>query len=325
MATPGVYATGHVAISTQLDAGSCRYESTTAMRALPFALALVLCAATASAQPADAYKKGVKLENSGDLVGALSSFESIPEAKRDFNARLHIASCKKKLGRLLEAERDYESIRTDPKADAATVDTAASDLEDLRPRIPKLVVKLSAATKEVAVAIDGHPSKVPVTVTVNPGTHSVIATRNDSVVFKREVTLAESTTIEVEVDAPAPASAPVVSEPPPVKRDPAPVSSAQKTWGWIGIGTSVAFGAAAVGAWVYSGSLADDYKNECLGGACDKSKESPIRTWETLSFVSAGVAVVAVGVGVTLLITAPKENPVTVSASTNGVWLRGSF
>lgn len=299
------------------------------------ALSLLLGSVPASAQtPEQTYKSALKLENSGDVVGALAAFESIPVAKRDFNARLHIAGCKKKLGRLLEAEQDYEAIRTDPKADKPTSDTAASDLEDLRPRIPKLVVKLSAATSNVKVTIDGHEAKVPATVAVNPGTHSVVATRGDSQVFKRDVTLSESTTIEVEVDAPPPASAPVVAAPAPTTAAPAKdvgsASSSQKTWGWIGVGTGVAFAAGAVGSWVYSGKLGDEYLTECRAtpDKCDKTKESSTRTWETMSFVSGGLAVVALGVGVTLLVTAPKgapERAVAVRPTLGGFVITGAF
>jgi hypothetical protein len=300
------------------------------MRALALLLAasIVSISFPAAAQGDNPYKTGVKLENSGDLVGALVAFESIPVEKRDFNTRLHIASCMKKLGRLLEAERDYESIRTDSTADPATVDTAASDLDDLRPRIPKLVVKLSAATSGVKVTVDGHVTNIPATVTVNPGTHSVIATRGDAQVFKRDVTLAESTTIEVEVDAPAPASAPLSgASSTPTTSDVAPESaSSQKTWGYISLAAGGVFAATAIGAWVYSGSPADDYNDTCrrvIG--CDESLKSKTRTWETISLVSAGVAVIGIGVGVTLLLTAPKERPVAVTAGLNGVFVVGRF
>lgn len=301
------------------------------MRSLSTSLALALLLAHVPAAHAQGiepqYKAALKLENAGDVVGALAAFEAIPAEKRDFNTRLHIAGCKKKLGRLLEAERDYEAIRTDPKADPATVDTAASDLEDLRPRIPKLVVKLSAATSGVDVTIDGHDAKPPTTVTVNPGAHSVVATRDGKQVFKRDVTLAESTTIEVEVDAPAPASAPIVAAPPaPVTKDVAPASSSsQRTWAYAALGAGAAFGLAAGGAWLLSGSAADDYAQSCGPRSCDESKADAVRRWETLSFVGAGIAIVGVGVGVTLLMTSPKEPSVTMKASTNGVWLEARF
>jgi hypothetical protein len=289
------------------------------MRLAGFVLWVVLCA------PPEAYKKGVKLENAGDLVGALASFESIPDVARDFNARLHIASCKKKLGRMLEAEKDYEAIRTDPKADGATVDTAASDLEDLRSRIPKLVIKATPATRDVAVTVDGVESKLPATLSVNPGAHAVVASRAGDVVFKREVTLTESTQIEVLVDAPSP-SAPVVVAPPRVEAPPAESSSSsQRTWGWIGVGTGIVFAGGALGAWMYSGSLASSYRDDCATGRCDKARETPIRTWETVSTVSLVAGVVATGVGVTLLLTAPREKQVSVTATTNGLYLVGSF
>jgi hypothetical protein len=310
--------------------GRADRKGTTAMRPVAALLSLSLLLSNVPAfGQGDAYKTGVKLENSGDLVGALAAFESIGVEKRDFNARLHIASCKKKLGRLLEAERDYEAIRTDPKADPATVETAASDLEDLRPRIPKLVVKLSAATKDVKVSIDGHDAKVPTTVTVNPGTHSIIATRGDAQVFKRDVTMAESTTIEVEVDAPAAASAPVSVAPPttdPAKAADTGTGSSQRTWGWVGIGAGAVFAVGAIGAWAYSGKLGDDYLEKCrTSPPCNKSDESNVRTWETLSYVGAGVAIAAAGVGVTLLLTAPNEKSVAVKASANGFYLVGEF
>lgn len=173
------------------------------MRAAPILLALATVCGIAGAQPADPYKTAVKLENAGSIVDALATFESIPLEKRDYNAKLHIASCKRKLGRLLEAERDYEAIRTDPKADPPTIETAASDLEDLRPKIPKIRVALSSATTNVKVTVDGAEIATPTIVPVNPGAHAIVATRAAKEVFKRELNIAEGTTLDVEIDAPA--------------------------------------------------------------------------------------------------------------------------
>lgn len=174
-----------------------------------FAGAVLVASSVASAAPKGyepKYAGAVKMENSGDLVGALATFESIPKESRDFDTRLHIAGCKKKLGRLLEAQQDYESIRTDPKADAPTRDTAASDLEDLGGRIPKVRVTVSERSSGVFVTLDGHETTTPATVLVNPGPHVVVAKRGPSIVFERTVDVAEATTINIEVDAPAPPS-----------------------------------------------------------------------------------------------------------------------
>lgn len=71
------------------------------MRSVPIVLALLFATVPAMAAKAYAYDKqykaAVKQENSGDLVGALAAFEAIPEASRDYNTKLHIAGCRKKL------------------------------------------------------------------------------------------------------------------------------------------------------------------------------------------------------------------------------------
>ncbi|MGZ3418534.1 MAG: hypothetical protein ACXVEE_11750 [Polyangiales bacterium] len=303
------------------------------------ALSLTLGSVPAFGQSPDAYKTGVKLENAGDLVGALASFESIPEAKRDFNTRLHIAGVREKLGRYLEAEKDYEAIRTDPKADPATVDTAAAALQDLRARIPKLVVKVTAATTGVKVTLDGKEITHPATTAVNPGTHTVIAVRGTEQVFKREVTIAESTTLEVLVDAPAASStvsaSPPVSAAKPIDVAPsAPASSSQKTIGWITIGAGGAFAVLGIVSHLQANKAADDYSATChdpltpgYPNSCPDDGKSKVRTWESIRLASGIAAVVGIGVGVTLLLTAPKEG-VAVKAQTgavNGLLLEGHF
>lgn len=311
----------------------------------PLALALASVLALTSVAPAFAqggieqqYKASLKLEKEGDLVGALAGFEAIPEAKRDFNTRFHIAGLKEKLGRLLEAERDYETIRTDPKADSPSVESAAGALQDLRPRIPKLVVKLTTATSGVNVTIDGHDTKVPVTVNVNPGTHSVVATRGTDQVFRRDVTMAESTTIEVFVDAPAPAAPPVVapaaspSASPSGMADTSPSNSSQKTWGYVAIGAGAAFAVLGGVAYLQTRSAITDYNDTCNDKTCTgdfDAANSKKNTWGAISYVGLAGAVIGVGVGITLLVTAPKtETGVTVKASAgkvNGFVLEGRF
>jgi hypothetical protein len=303
------------------------------------AFSLSLGSLPALAQAPDAYKTGVKLENAGDLVGALAAFESIPEAKRDFNTRLHIAGVREKLGRYLESERDYEAIRTDPKADAATVDTAAAALQDLRGRIPKLVVKVTAATTGVKVTLDGKEITHPATTAVNPGTHTVVATRGAEQVFKREVTIAESTTLEVLVDAPAASSTTAAAPASPATKavdvTPAPASSSsQKTIGWITIGAGGAFAVLGIVSHLQANKAADDYKASCQSSSspgypfsCPDDGKSTVRTWETVRLVSGIAAVVGVGVGITLLVTAPKDgmSVKTQTGAVNGLLLEGHF
>ncbi len=81
----------------------------------------LLTASAAAGAPSSAscqrdYKDAVKLESAGEVVRALAGLEAIPECARDYDTELHITSCKRKLGRLKEAARDYIAIGADTRA-----------------------------------------------------------------------------------------------------------------------------------------------------------------------------------------------------------------
>ena len=82
------------------------------------------------------YKAAVKLENDGKLKEALAAFQALPEAKKDFDVRLHTGSCLRKLGRFKEARAVYLAIVNDAEADLPTRETASSELDDLSSRFP---------------------------------------------------------------------------------------------------------------------------------------------------------------------------------------------
>ncbi len=283
------------------------------------------------------YKAAVKLEVSGDIVGALAAFEAISPS--DYATKLHIASCKRKLGRFLDAERDYESIATDPNADSATRDTAASDLDDLRTRIPKLRLRFSAGTSGVIVTIDGTAVKVPGEHRTNPGAHEVVGKRGNSVVYERRVNLAESSSIEVEIDAPGAAHAgpPGQKETPPA---PPPTSTPPSTT--IGplpfyVGGGI-LAAGSVVSFVLASSAQDSVKDHCASQqalACDTDAAgaSRMRTWETIGWMTGGAAVAAIGVGIVIHVrgrepatTAPMPSVVRpIVGALNGLVWEGRF
>lgn len=310
------------------------------MRARAFMLAavIVLGSVPAMAKPyafEKQYKAAVKQENSGDLAGALAAFEAIPEDKRDYNTKLHIASCKRKLGRLLDAEKDYEAIRTDPKADTPTVETAASDLEDLRTRIPKLRIRLTKATAGVVVTVDGAEVKPPLEHRTNPGDHEVIAKRGDAVVYERRVNLPESASIEVEIDAPVAPTAAVVAPPPVVAPEaPPPRSNAGRAVPFYIAGGVL--GAGAIVSFVLASSAKDGVTENCaaqhaLNCNLDDAGGSRVRTWETVGWVTGALAVGAIGVGI--VIHARRSDAPTASATMvrptvgtmNGLMVEGRF
>jgi hypothetical protein len=310
---------------------------------LGLALAAVVFASPLVAAPGpfeQTYRDAVKAESSGDVVGALGTFEAIPAGSRDFLVRLHIASCKRKLARFLESAKELEAILADPRIDEATRETAQSDLDDLRAHTPKLFVRLSVATTGIEVALDGEAIAVPVTRLLNPGAHLVVARRSGREVFRREVVLAEGMALEVEIDAPAervavpaqnvgvevggnavPAGAPSGPARRPVgARDERAGGSVQRTVGWIvvGLGGVAAIGAGA--ARLEANSAYRDWQASCRSGPCDDEPRTRTRRWDAWTAGGAGIAIAGVGIGAMLLITAPGSlSAVGVRATTGAV------
>lgn len=293
------------------------------MRALALFLVLTVAAPAVAAPSAfeQKYKAAVKLENAGNVVDALAAFEAIPLAERDFNTRLHIASCKRKLGRMLDAARDYESLRDDSKADTATKETAESDLEVLRAATPRL--KLTAVQPDLVVAVDGEAVKVPAEKLVDPGTHVVTASRAGAPVFERKIPLAESTSIDVVVDVPLPAiAAPPAPAPAPIAD--APPSDWKRPAGFVLGGVGVA----ALGLATYSvlriGALErerDDLATAGDPGAYERASDA--RAMQTLGRVALGVGLVGLGLGTYFLLSPAKEKTVSRSVQltpTVGTW-----
>lgn len=271
-----------------------------------------------------AYATGVQLEKAGDIPGALAAFESIDPSKRDWNARLHIASCKRKLGRYKDASKDLAAIKADPSADQATRETAASDLDQLLADTPKMKVVTTPTTSGVVVSLDGATITVPTTVDVDPGVHVVTAKRGAETVFERKTNVPEATTIEVIVDAPAsgsttstaPAPPPSVAPPPtPAPREGDRSDSWKRPAGFaIGGAGIVALGIGTVFL-LRTSSLTSERDDLAASGdhAADDRADSA-RKSQTIARIGFGVGLVALGAGAYFVLTAPKDSGAPKSA-----------
>ncbi|MGZ3422234.1 MAG: hypothetical protein ACXWUG_00700 [Polyangiales bacterium] len=282
----------------------------------------------------------MKLEVSGDIVGALAGFEAIPQEKRDFDTRLHIASCHRKLGHLLQAEKLYDAIRTDPKADQPTIDTAASDLDVLRATIPVLVLRPTPAAHDVEVTVDEQVVTAPSEKRVDPGSHAVRARRAGKVVFERTLQVTEGSKIDVPIDAPtvaAPATAPAPAPAKPEQPSPTPEPSPARTnWGaalpFLGAGAGL-IGVAVVSRFMV-GSARSDVHDACATQStptCDTDAAGggKVRRWEAISYVSGGLGLVAAGIGIAIVVRSKPEHAtasiVPSIGQVNGLSLEGRF
>jgi serine/threonine-protein kinase len=263
------------------------------------------------------YATGVQLEKAGDIPGALAAFESIEPTKRDWNAKLHIASCKRKLGRFKDAAKDLLTIKSDPAADQATRETAGSDLDQLLADTPKMKLVLTPTTSGVIVLLDGATITVPTTIDVDPGAHVVTAKRGSETVFERKTNVPEATTIEVVVDAPAAGSTTTTTSTPPPTVTPAPTPIApapdrSDSWkrpaGFVVGGAGIV--ALGIGTFflVRTSSLTSERDDLAASGdhAADDRADSA-RKSQTIARIGFGVGVIALGTGAYFLLTAPKD------------------
>ncbi len=256
------------------------------------------------------FKAVVEAEKNEEYEKALALLDEIPAEKHNVYTRLKRATLLVRLGRFIEAEEILSTLMKDPKADAIRA-TVQGDLDDLRARMPKLTIRLSAKSKADAwVTVDDKPVGPPVTIPVNPGTHIVVAKRGDAEVFRQKVTLQDSQTLEVEIDT---SMAPPVGSVSAAKTAPsaAPASSDPSTKSG-GIGATPFFiggGVLVVGSvvsFVLAKSAQSDVESNCSmqkTRACDTdlAGASRVRTWETVGWISGGLSLASIGVGIAIL------------------------
>jgi hypothetical protein len=229
-------------------------------------------------------------------------------------------------GRLSPSQGGEQAVQEQAQRDAA------KELNDLTPRIPKLVLTLEGAKPaDVTLSVDGKPLSTALLgeeQPINPGAHAVRATRGAEVV-EQSVTVAEgqkqALALRFQASAPtaapaaavpgtpaaaAPAPAPVISAPAATPTATARGSSggAGKTLGYVALavgGAGLVVGGVTGGLAISKRSALDD-DPACNDGKCSSSIQPDIdsfrtmRTVSTIGFVAGGVCA---GLGVVLLLT----------------------
>lgn len=314
-------------------------------------LSSVVCllAAHASAQPVDSVTRdaaralgtaGVEAFQAGNYDAASDKLEKAYALMNAPSIGLWSARALAKRNLLVEAANRYFEVASlqVPQGDAAVqrqaqVD-AQSELEQLRPQIPQLTVRVAGADpSDVALSIDGRAASSSIlgkARLINPGTHQVQARAGsmqksvsvDSALGKEASVTLDLSPVAQGKNPPAtpPASGDTSSSPP----------STRRTLGWIGVGV----GGAGVALGSVMGGLALSKRSSlksdgCTDTVCPTKKQSDVdhlntlRAVSTVGFIAGGVLASA---GVVLLLTAPSsEHPVSAILSGNSVTLTGSF
>lgn len=271
-----------------------------------------------------AFFEGVDLEAAGQWKEALEKFETVAQVRMTPSVRFHIALCKEHMGLLIEALKDFETAEADAKAEKveAVLKEAPEHIAAIKPRIPKLAIKVPDDVEGLSVTLDGEPidPKGAEEILVNPGSHKVEATADKRQAFTKVVTLGEGESKSVLVEVP------VIGEEkaPPPKDEPTPspvtTSSGPPTLALVAGGVGVLSLLASGGFMIARSSVKSDLDDACGEGgkSCPPDREGAIssgRTYTTLTNVFLAIGVVGVGAGVVLYVTAPKPTEKTPQTS----------
>jgi hypothetical protein len=259
---------------------------------------------------------GVAALEAGDAAKAVDKLEKAFRTLRAPSIALWSGRALVKHGQLIEAaERLLEATRLPVSGDAAVQEQAKADaekeLEQLRPRIPNLVIRVEGAT-DASVSLDGKA--VPASLfgedrPVNPGPHQLVAQRGAEQ-QAQSVSLVEGERKEVVLRFEA-----VAATPSPVPETATAEAPTHSQGGGARALAFVALGVGGAGLVLggVTGALAlskksslDEDTEHCLNDQCEYAVEDDVkslRAWRTVSTISfiAGGALAATGV--VLLVT----------------------
>jgi hypothetical protein len=328
------------------------------------ALALAAPQARGQASPGDdandaekLFREGKALMAAKDYARACPKLAASQRMDPGTGTLLALALCHEAQGLTatawLEFGRAIPLARRDGRNDR--VELATSHVAQLDPKVSRVVVHVSRATRAlagIAVTRDGEalaPEEFDAPIPVDPGAHAIKATAAGHAEWEGRVTVAQDgKQYQVTVpDLPAtsePLSTSSSAEPSPAAKSPLPSAlsdpgdhpAGQRQVPWIAYGL-VGLGVAGVAAGGVFGTLAivDSGKANglCPGPVCrDPSAidwNSKARTAATVSDVTFAAGLAALGTGVVIWLLAPKApaDAVQVGAGPNGTFVavRGKF
>jgi len=306
--------------------------------------ALYFCVGSAHAEE-DAEKRtaardlatqGAQAFDGGQYAEASDFFRRAHELVGAPSIALMQARSLAKIGRLLEAVDVYErtarfKLADDaPEAYVTAVHTAATEVEEVRARLPrlKLTVVGASSTDAPQVSIDDKPTPdalVGVARPVDPGLHKVAVRVSGQVRVEHELNLMEGQSYQVDLDI-HPVQPVTQSEPVATPSSRSSGSNSLRTLGFVGLGV----GAVGVGIGTYTGLVALHHQSRLDAAChpdCPQSSAGDLSGWRgnrTASWLSYGVGLAATASGVLLLTLGRSEHEhIAVIALPNGIQIRG--
>jgi tetratricopeptide (TPR) repeat protein len=264
----------------------------------------------------EAYKQGIAAEKKGNWRDAREAFEKAMERHDTADTRLHLARAEAQLGHLTEASDHYKFVLELKAAPAPIKAAAKKELAAVTERIPHLTVKVpegfSGSVRVDKLELSGANFGQPLE--VNPGTRTVVAEAEGFKPFSKSVVVSDraNETVVVEMVALAPKQAEE-----PLKLD-TNDGSTRRTLGYVGLGVGAAGLLAGTAFALASRSNRQDLRDACTDNVCSENmRDTYDRGTMQANVATAGfvVAGVGAGVGLVLLLTAPKKKEVDTSAA----------
>jgi len=200
-------------------------------------------AAAAGAQVTDAsraaarelFRQGDELQRESRFAEALDKFQRAQQVFAAPTNLLRIAECDAALGRLVESAEAYRAVIRTPLTGASTpafqaaVEQARAELEQVAPRVPRLIVEVQAPAglASLELRIDGQSvpaALIGEAIPLDPGVHKVLVSAPGFAAPEQQVDLKEQQTKKASFTlspAPSAPAGPVSAAVPPPTASPA--------------------------------------------------------------------------------------------------------
>lgn len=153
------------------------------------------------------FDEGLAFADHGQWEQAVDRFRRTLSLRDSHVVRYNLALGLTHTGALVEASEHLTRLVNDAEAGQDVRAQAEVALDDVRPRIPRLTIRLTGAADGAQVRMDERElpaAMIGVPMLTDPGPHSIAVTRDGREAVGREVDLIEGAREELEIEVPLP-------------------------------------------------------------------------------------------------------------------------
>jgi hypothetical protein len=280
------------------------------------------------------FRQGLESMKKNQFKEACEAFGGSNEADPSPGTEINLALCNEKLGKIATAWGWYRTAAglADQRGQKERADLARAEAAKLEPKLHKLVLTIKVPAEGLVVTRNGQTipnASLGSGLPIDPGDYKIEANAKGKQPFKQTIHIADgpgSTPFEIPglEDAPVEAKPPGPNGPDYVPPAPGGGGGSQRTIAFVAGGTGIVAGVVAIivevvalkeqdksksqaeAATKITGTTTNDVDNRKNLQDSATSHHSAAKTDEAIAIVSGIGGVVLIGVGVTLLLTAPS-------------------